>query len=687
MENLKNISSNNLEQSIIDWAGESPKNGFDRSKKFIPWGKNNKFRATFSDCGNYATAFNHATKEKQTFYLNGFDFKKIKIPKTPETKNINQEFNSLSKKPILNHPYLIKKNISIQGLNIRWHAEKIVIPVFSTENIIISWQTISITGEKKFKDDHPLGKGYHFSIGNPESEKIYICEGVATGATIYSITNMRTYCAFAKSNLDNVVRDCLKKYPKKKIALCLDNDGLNTHETLIKDERLYIKIPETDGDFNDHQKIEQERIKLTTFEDKKDDQKIKKIPYEPGDDIETDIKNRLKALETEIRFNIRDQIEEFKTGDDTWKIFDDGTDAKLYSDCHRKLKPWPDGKLKKISHADWQKHTKALVHRQEVDPFKLWIENLPKWDNKDRLESVLPFLFKINGSENLSKWAFKAVLLTAIIRTFKPGYKFDMMIVLQGPQGIGKSSLWSCLFEKESWFSDNIHFSGRDKEIIETTSGTVLVENAELAGARRAELEKIKALITRQSDKVRFAYARKVSVLPRQFVIVGTTNEPCSLPNDQTGNRRFVPIALDKKEDTAWNNGKKVRDYITTNRKQLWAETLHLFKVKKESPLIPQTLQPTAQAEAEKHRSKNELLEEAVLEKINETHGQPIKIKKIADYLMEKDIIPKGGAHPGIQREIAGILRKQGWDRKKDKKNRLWSPVAHGGASTDPGGV
>ena len=412
-----------------------------------------------------------------------------------------------------------------------------------------------------------------------------------------------------------------------------------------------------------------------------DDQEIEKIPYVPGSDIETDIKYRFQALSVSVRFNTRDQIEEFKTGDDNWKILDDGIDAKLYSDCHRKLKPWPGKKLKKISHSDWQTHTKALVHRKEVDPFKVWLEDLPKWDGQARLEGVLPLLFKIKGNEKLAKWAFKSVLLTAIKRTFKPGYKFDSMIVLQGPQGVGKSSLWSCLFAQDSWFSDNIHFSGRDKEIIETTSGTVLVENAELAGARRAELEKIKALITRQVDKVRFAYARKVSLLPRQFVIVGTTNEPCSLPNDQTGNRRFVPISIDKKADTAWNNGKQVRDYITQNRKQLWSEALHLFK-HKESPLMPIKLHGEAEKAAEKHRSKNELLEEAVLKKIN-MHPKGIKISLIADYLMDKKIIPSGGAHSGIQREIGAILRKNGWELKKDRNGRWWIPGAHGSASTD----
>ena len=132
---------------------------------------------------------------------------------------------------------------------------------------------------------------------------------------------------------------------------------------------------------------------------------------------------------------------------------------------------------------------------------------------------------------------------------------------------------------------------------------------------------------------------------------------------------------MDKKESTTWNNGQKVRQYIKEHRKQLWAEALYRFK-EKESPLLPINLQATAQTEAEKHRSKNELLEQAVLEKINESPDMSIRMKQIVDHLIKTDIIPKGGAHSGIQREIAGILRKEGWQlkvKKIDKQaKRIW---------------
>ena len=284
----KNLPSKDFEKSITDWAGESPPRGFDRSKKWNYWGKNNKFRANFSHCGNWAVAYNWSNNSKQTFYKEGFDFKNIKIPQPPETKNISEDFNKLSP-PLSNHPYLIKKNISIQNLNIKRQSEKLVIPVYSTERKIISWQTIDQTGKKLFKKDCQLGKAYHFPIGAPTGDRIYICEGIATGATIYSTTKARVYCAFSKGNLDHVATYCLKQYTDKTIVLCLDNDGPQTHKTKVDNKKLTILKPEKTGDFNDYQFNILEKIKLInlkTHEIKDDNPKAVKM-------ILSDIKNFL----------------------------------------------------------------------------------------------------------------------------------------------------------------------------------------------------------------------------------------------------------------------------------------------------------------------------------------------------------------------------------------------------------
>ena len=405
------------------------------------------------------------------------------------------------------------------------------------------------------------------------------------------------------------------------------------------------------------------------LQDEPQNKKIKYIPTKTKA-IEPEIRARLKALKIDLRYNIRDQIEEYKREDGKWENLTDGEDSKLYSDCHQKIETLEKNEPIKITIQDWHKHIKAIIHRAEVDPFKEYLKDLPKWDKETRLKNVLSELFLISGNKELAEWSFKTVLLAAVKRTFEPASKFDHMIILQGPEGIGKSSLWSCLLEKQNWFTDNMQFSDRNKETIEATIGSVIVENPELAGARKGELEKIKALITRQTDKVRLAYRRKTSLLPRRFVLVGTTNNPEGLPNDPGGNRRFIPISLDKLEKTAYENGKKVIEYIKKNRQQLWAEALDLYQNKKASLTIPDSLQETARLAAEKQRSRNELLEEAVLEKINGI--LKITMQDIATFLIEKKIFPAGGVKKGAQREIAAFLRKQGFKKRKTTGRMIW---------------
>ena len=98
------------------------------------------------------------------------------------------------------------------------------------------------------------------------------------------------------------------------------------------------------------------------------------------------------------------------------------------------------------------------------------------------------------------------------------------MPVLVGPQGCGKSTIFSKLFGV--WFNDTLTLADmRDKSALEKLSGAWCLEIAELAGMAKADLEVVKAFITRQIDKCRVAYARAVTTLPRQCIIIGTSNQ------------------------------------------------------------------------------------------------------------------------------------------------------------------
>ena len=254
-----------------------------------------------------------------------------------------------------------------------------------------------------------------------------------------------------------------------------------------------------------------------------------------------------------------------------------------------------------------------------------------------------------------------------------PGAKFDLMVILEGEQDIGKSSVWRCLFKESVWFSDSINLSGDDKQILESALGPVIIESAELMGARKAVIERLKAFITRQAERGRLAYGRYTSVIPRRFVLVGTTNDSEGLPSDYTGMRRYLvaPVAA-KEGKTAMENGRDVIKYITENRDQLWAEAVHLYE-EGENLLLPEDLLSEAAKEAEAHRSRNEALEQGVEDILRscENFQEGLKMGNILKELADASIIPRGGSM-AIQKDIAAILKRNGFEKKHTENGNRW---------------
>jgi predicted P-loop ATPase len=145
-----------------------------------------------------------------------------------------------------------------------------------------------------------------------------------------------------------------------------------------------------------------------------------------------------------------------------------------------------------------------------------------------------------------------------------PGCKYDYLTVLESPEGRNKSSALEALYGAE-YFSDQTILGLHDKELAETVRGRWCIECAELSGMKKADIDKVKAQITRQVDRARAAYDRYVTDSSRQCVFWGSTNDDEYL-RSQTGNRRFLPVKI-KRADVA---------AIKRDRDQLWAEAYEL---------------------------------------------------------------------------------------------------------------
>ena len=208
------------------------------------------------------------------------------------------------------------------------------------------------------------------------------------------------------------------------------------------------------------------------------------------------------------------------------------------------------------------------VEKHSFHPIRDYISKLV-WDGIPRINSLLVDYF---GAENNSytSAAIRKTLCAAVARVFKPGTKFDMVLVLVGEQATYKSTFVRKL--GMNWFSDTFStFQG--KESFEQLQGAWLIEMAELSGLKKAEVETIKQFISKCEDMFRPAYGRTVEIYPRQCVFFGTTNDSEFL-HDPTGNRRFNPVTVCKERIT-----KSVKNDLTQDEvNQIWAEAYTLWK-------------------------------------------------------------------------------------------------------------
>ncbi len=212
----------------------------------------------------------------------------------------------------------------------------------------------------------------------------------------------------------------------------------------------------------------------------------------------------------------------------------------------------------------------AAAAERAYHPIREYLNALPEWDREPRLNTV--FHDYLGTPLNAYTMAVcRKTFTAAVTRIFRPGAKFDSCAVLVGRQGLGKSTLFRKL--AGDWFSDSLTLSDmRDKTAAEKLQGYWILELGEMAGMRKAEIETVKAFMSREDDKYRAAFGRNVENHPRQCVIVGSTNNEDGFLRDITGNRRFWPLKTsDMRTRAPWDlNEETIR--------QIWAEALAAFR-------------------------------------------------------------------------------------------------------------
>lgn len=181
----------------------------------------------------------------------------------------------------------------------------------------------------------------------------------------------------------------------------------------------------------------------------------------------------------------------------------------------------------------------VVAKRSPNHPVRNYLNSI-SWDGILRLDTWLHDYCGVKD-DIYSRAVGAKVLMGAVARVFHPGCKFDYMLVLEGKQGSGKSTVVGTI--GGHWYGD-ITINPHEKDTVAAMLGKWICEASEMEFTTRAEAQAMKAFLTRQSDRIRAAYAHHVRDYPRQCIFIGTMNleaEPGYL-KDQTGNRRFWPV-------------------------------------------------------------------------------------------------------------------------------------------------
>lgn len=210
--------------------------------------------------------------------------------------------------------------------------------------------------------------------------------------------------------------------------------------------------------------------------------------------------------------------------------------------------------------------TLSVAKRSSFHPIKSMIERTP-WDGVKRAETMFIDYLGTDDNEYMRLVA-KKWLVGAISRIYTPGIRFEIVPVVTGKQGAGKSTLASKLGGE--FFSDDLK-DMKSKDSKEFLLGSWIIELGELSAMRKSETEEIKSFISTRKDRYRPSYGRITNNYPRTCVFIATSNDNHYL-KDMTGARRFFPVPVDAHE--------RKKDVFTMDAEtvqQIWAEAFTFY--------------------------------------------------------------------------------------------------------------
>lgn len=476
-------------------------------------------------------------------------------------------------------PYLERKGVG--GYGVRYARGAVVVPLWRDQSLV-GLQWIAADGSKRFLTGTEKQGACH-QIGElSDNTPILIAEGYATGASLYQATGYPVLVVFDAGNIEPVLSRLRADVPMGTLVVCADDDhesagNVGQAKAVDAAERHGARVisplfQDASGksDFNDmhaeqglpavRQHVLAELDRQSPLGDDPSNWQEQLVTNRDGKPTVT-LHNVATIMENDARLAGLLHMNSFATRVEMAREPPFGGDKREVSDAEiAELAAWfgsPETYSLNVSTGMMHEAVTMVAARNAFHPVRAYLDGL-EWDGIERLPTMFKQYFGVPYDEYSSQVALN-FMISAVARVRDPGCKCDLMLILEGHQGAGKSQSIKILCGRD-WFAEALE-PPESKDFYQILQGRWILEIAEMQSFSKAQVSRIKAALSTDVDVYRPSYGRIPRAYPRQSVFVGTTNDDEYL-RDPTGARRFMPVRV----------GSVELEDLEADRDQLWAE-------------------------------------------------------------------------------------------------------------------
>ncbi len=576
------------------------------------------------------------------------------------------------------HPYLEKKGVASYGLRqsisdtFGAKQDCLIVPGYNRNLNIQTIQYINADGDKRYLRG-AKAKGAFFMVGGDgldTSQVINYAEGYATAASYFEATQEPVIVTFSAGNLPPVAEIIYSLYPQAKHVFIADFDESKTGEKYavraaqaIKElgGRAEVLMPETVGDYNDHAQALEGEL-LPRLQEVNVPESFTFDKTERGRIIQTKENHRgvLVVNNIDVSYDVIKKRMNIAIPD-TQFIADLEEDAAVTEIEDRCIQLG-------VPHDRVRFNLKLLA--RESNPVAEWINSRP-WDGTSRLQALLD---TVDSEDNdLKEVLMRKWLISCVAAACGPeGVSSEGILVFVGRQALGKTRWMKTLAPNADWLLEGATLNPGDKDSVKQCVSHWICELGELGSTfKKADLDQLKAFITKSHDELRLPYDRGFSRYRRRTCFYGSVNEREFL-SDPTGNRRF------------WVT--RVRSINYNHRldmQQVWAEIKTQHYDTGEGWFLTSEERERLQDSNEMSRTQT-MVEDLVLQHVHfeSTMTKPVQMTELL-----RDL---GVKAPRVSdfKEAARVLQQQGINPRRSNGKKIydldWTPVENHTPSAPP---